>query len=108
MQINGREVGFRYTVQAHIDSTEFAQKNPEAALARIYAMLAVTCSQSWARIHGGQALTEEEVLELDFDTFSKIRDEIDAQITTDSKTTVEAAEPKGKGKNAKSVAEKQS
>lgn len=107
MQINGREVGFRYTVQAHIESTEFAQKNPEAALARVYALVAVRCSESWARINGGTPLTEDEVLDLDFETFEKIRDEIDAQITVDSKTTVEAAEPKGKGKNEKSVVEKQ-
>lgn len=107
MQINGREVGFRYTVQAHIESTEFAQKNPEAALARVYTLVAVRCSESWARINGGTPLTEDEVMDLDFETFNKIRDEIDAQITVDSKTTVEAAEPKGKGKNAKSAGGKQ-
>lgn len=103
MVINGREIGLRYTVGVNIWMQEFALNEPDTPATRLYMLMAVKMSEAYARTNGGEALTEEELIDMDLEDFARIKDEIDVVMKLDSKTTVEAQEPKGKGKKKESA-----
>lgn len=102
MEINGKEVGFRYSVGVNIWLQELTIRDPDIPPTKMYMLLAVEMSKAYARANGTEALTEDELLEMDLQDFQAIMSEVDIMIKMDKKTTVEIAEPKGKKKeNAK-------
>lgn len=107
MKINGKDIGLRYTTGTAIWWQEFIKTDPDVAADRVAVLLAVKMSEAYARVNGGDKVTEEELIDMEYDDFLKLRDEIMTIMKLDSQTSIETKEPKGKGKNAKSAAEKQ-
>ena len=108
MNINGKEIGLRYTTGIAIWWQEYVHKEPDIAADRLMVLLAVRMSEAYARVNGGDSLTEDELMDLEYEEFEKLRDEVTISMKLDSMTTVETKEPKLKGKNAKSATVKQS
>ena len=108
MNINGKEIGLRYTTGTAIWWQEYIQRDPSVAADRVAIQLAVKMSEAYARVNGGESLTEEELTDMEYDEFIKLREEIMIIMKIDSQTTIETKEPKSKGKNAKSADVKQS
>lgn len=97
MKINGRDVGFAYTVGVYCDFADYISANPEKTVARATLYEAVLMSQAYNRINGkpeSEALTEEELLDLPKYVYDEVAAEMKKAEETGKKRTVEAQEKK--------------
>lgn len=101
MQINGREIGLRYTTGVRIEFAEFVRDNENDVLDRFNVLRIVRMSEAYTRKNGGTPLTEEELLDMEYADFAKLVKEADIVMDLDSRTTVEVDD---KGKKEESAA----
>lgn len=112
MTINGREVGFFYSVGAHCAYSDYIIKNPEDSVAAAVLKKAELMNEAWleAKRDAGEtdlpeALTAAELHKLPARVFIELTQILEEQEKKDCEVTVEAEEPKeGKGKNGRSAA----
>ena len=96
MNINGKEIGLRYTVGCAAWFAEYVNAHQDEAVISIYAKLMPKMNEAYVRTYGGETITEDEIMDMDFSEMMEVKEELEAIIKCDSKTTVEVAEPKGK------------
>ena len=96
MKVNGKEYGLFYSVGARLDYEAWVVKHPDAPMSAAYLQQAIYMSQAYAAIHGGDALTMEELVKLPNSAANAIIEAAREQERIDSGVTVEA-----ESKNAK-------
>lgn len=106
MNINGRDVGLVYTVGVLCNIADYMKDNPDVSGVRLTVFAAVEMSKAYCAIHGGEPLTEAEVLAMPGSKFQELDETIKAVQENDSEQTVETEPVKEKGKK-KDAAEKQ-
>lgn len=101
MQINGREIGFFYSVWAHCEFNDWIVKNPSSSYASAIVQKAVIMSKAYNDLHGIKEppLSTKELLGLPKAVFDELQIETDLAEKRDSERTVESAPA---GKNAES------
>lgn len=102
VEINGKEIGLRYTVKTHLAFLEWVEANEKAALDVGYVHIIPIMSESYAKVNGGNVLTAEEIEEMDYTDFAALKEEARIVMNLDSRQQIETKEPKGK--NAGSAA----
>lgn len=108
MEINGREVGLFYSIQAHCEYSEYLIKNPEESVAAAIIHKAILMNKAWLAAQKAEGvedlpkpLTREELGRLPVSVLNQLGEAIQKQEKKDSEVTVETEEPKGKkGKSA--------
>lgn len=93
MQINGREIGFFYSVWAHCEFNDWIVKNPNSSYASAIVQKAVIMSKAYNDLHGIKEppLSTKELLGLPKYVFDELIAETDAAEKRDSERTVESA-----------------
>lgn len=100
--INGREIGLRYTVKTHLSFLEWVEANEKASMDAGYLHIIPIMSESYAKKNSGEALTVEDIEDMDYADFAALKEEARIVMSLDSRQQVETKEPKGK--NAESAA----
>lgn len=101
MQINGREIGFFYSVWAHCEYNDWIVKNPNSSYASAIVQKAVIMSKAYNDLHGIKEppLDPKELRNFPKVFFDELVMETEAAEKRDSERTVESAPA---GKNAES------
>ena len=96
MKLNGREVGFAYTIGAHCDIADYVVAHPDvsAATARLYK--AIYMNRAYNEVHDTNTdeLTIKELRALPMWQMEEMTAEMDEAEKNDSTRTVEAVEKK--------------
>lgn len=98
MIINGREIGFKYTIGVLCDISEYVAANPNVINANVMIKTAVEMSEAWCEEHGGDPLTIDEIRKLDGRLYEELEKAVTKATEKDSKTEIEIEAPKEKGK----------
>lgn len=102
MKINGREVGFVWTVGAFCDYNDYVVAHEGVSVARANVEKAAAMSREYSRIHAGaEPLTVEEINSLPVYEFVAILKETEAAEQAGSVRTVETEEKKQKNADRK-------
>ena len=100
MKINGREVGFLYTVGAHCEFSEYCIQHPNAPIATAEMYKAVAMNKAYNSANGIEGgLTIEELQGLMMYEWNDIRDEmkrVEKECSTRQVETIEVPGKKGK------------
>ena len=101
MQVNGREIGFFYSVWAHCEFNDWVVKNPRSSYATAVIQKAAIMSKAYNDLHGIKEppLDPKELRNLPKVVFDELVMETEAAEKRDSERTVESAPA---GKNAES------
>lgn len=94
--INGKEYGLFYSVGARLDYESWVVKHANAPMSAAYLQQAIFMSKAYAQLHGGDALTMEDIVKLPNSAANQIIEAAQEQERLDSAVTVEA-----ESKNAK-------
>jgi len=99
MKINGREVGFLYTVGAYCDISDYVAANPDVSAASAEVKKAVMMNRAYNESRGitEGGLTVEELRACPLYVMIELRDEMQKAEDEGLKRTVEAKEKKDKG-----------
>lgn len=97
MEINGREVGFAWTVGAYCDYSDYVAAHEKVSVARANVRQALAMNKAYNELNDIKtgALTEKELLKLPFSALTKIQKEMEKVMAEDSKTTVDIKNAKG-------------
>lgn len=102
ININGKEYGLFYSIEAHIAIDNFIIANPAASMTEGVIERAIAMNTAYNKVHkGGNVLKKEELLALPNGIFTMLATAVEEQEKADSVISVETEKPKGK--NAKSV-----
>ena len=107
MNINGRDIGFTYTIGVLCAMTDWMKEHPDATGVRVVLFTAVEMNKAYCAIHGGEPITEAELMTLPGGRFEELEKTVMAIQAADSETSVETEPSKEKGKK-KAEEEKQS
>lgn len=93
MQINGRDIGFFYSVWAHCEYNDWIVKHPNSSYASAVLQKAMIMSKAYNDLHGieEEPLDVKEILNLPAYVFNELLAETDAAEKRDSERTVESA-----------------
>lgn len=93
MQINGREIGFFYSVWAHCEYNDWIVKNPNSSYASAIVQKAVIMSKAYNDLHeiNEPPLSTKEILSLPKRVYDEIEIETNAAEKRDSERTVVSA-----------------
>lgn len=102
MQINGREIGFFYSVWAHCEFNDWIVKNPNSSYASAIIQKAVIMSKAYNDLHGIKEppLSTKELLGLPKRVFDELQIETDLAEKRDSERTVESAPSAKNGRSS--------
>lgn len=102
MQINGREIGFFYSVWAHCEFNDWIVKNPNSSYASAIVQKAVIMSKAYNDLHGIKEppLSTKELLGLPKVVFDELQIETDLAEKRDSERTVESAPSAKNGRSS--------
>lgn len=107
MNINGKDYGFVYTIGVMCKMADYFSANPDVNGARAIVFTAIEMSKAYCEIHGGEPLTEEELMKAPGSKFEELDKTIKAVQASDSEQSVQTEPVKEKGKK-KDAEEKQS
>lgn len=98
MEINGREIGFFYSVLAHIKADRLVSGNPSMPVSEWILHKAVFMSEAYNKAHGIKegALTLDEIYSLPNSKFDELVEAVKKQEEEDTKTKVQVKEKKAK------------
>lgn len=93
MKINGKEVGFVYTVGAFCDYNDYVVKNQDVSVATANLYKAEIMSREYAKTHeGAETITVEELRGLMVYELKEVIDAIDAAEKAGTARTVETTD----------------
>lgn len=102
VNINGKEYGLFYSIEAHIEIDNFIIANPAASMTEGVIVRAIAMNEAYNKVHkGGNVLKKEDLLALPNSIFTLLATAVEEQEKADSVISVETEKPKGK--NAKSA-----
>lgn len=96
MLINGKEIGFYYSVWAHCEYMDYLVSHKEVSVPHAIMQKALILNEGYIKAgRGGDRLTPDDFEDLPASAFFEIQDALTKQEAEDSKVSVEA---KDKGK----------
>lgn len=98
MTVNGKNVGFLYTVGAYCDYNDYVVANPSVSVATASLYKAEIMSREYAKVHGTDVITVEELRALMVYELKEVLDAVTEAEKAGTKRTVETVATK---KNAK-------
>ena len=102
MKINNKDIGFRYTIGAKCDYSDFCILHPNMSKNAGLLHLAVMMNKAYNKTNGTEdEITVEELMDLDGYMLTEIESELNKAIEAGSKRKVETIEKK-QGKATKS------
>lgn len=97
MRINGKDIGFAYTVGAYCDINDYVVANPDVSAATANLYKAVFMNRAYNDMHGSSdSITVEELRRLPIGEFEALLEEMKQAEQDGSKRTVETEEKKQK------------
>lgn len=106
MRINGRDIGFTYTIGVLCDVADYLKAHPDCTNVTLTLYAAVEMSKAYCAINGGEPLTEKELKALPGQMYKELEETIMAIQAADSEPSIETEPVKEKGKK-KEAEEKQ-
>lgn len=102
MKINGREVGFLYTVGVFCDINDYVVANPDVSAATAELEKAVFMNRAYNQVHGIEdGLTVEELRACPLYVLAELREAMKKAEEEGLQRSVEAQEKKGKTNEVK-------
>lgn len=96
MLINGKEIGFYYSVWAHCEFADYLLSHKDVSIARAMMQKALIMNEAYVKAgRGGDRLTPEDFEDLPIKAYSEIETALKNQEAEDMGTTIET---KTKGK----------
>ena len=89
MKVNGKEVGFLWSIGAFCDYNDYIVVNPDVSLARANVYKAALMTKAYADANGGEFLTVEELNGLPVYVLAEIVEEVNKAEQAGSTRTVE-------------------
>ncbi len=97
MKINGKDIGFAYTIGAYCDINDYVVANPDVSMATANLHKAVIMSRAYNDMNGTtDTITVEELRLLQMSELQQLLDEMKAAEQAGMKRTVETKEKKQK------------
>lgn len=97
MKINGKDIGFAYTVGAYCDINDYVVANPDVSLATANLHKAVIMNRAYNDMHGSSdSISIEELRQLPFGELDELLKEIKEAEEAGNKRLVEVEEKKQK------------
>ena len=96
MVINGKEINFEYTIGAFCDFSDYCAANPEVSLIRANIYKAVAMNKAYCEIHGGEAITIEEIMKMPQSDYMKLMEAVREAEKAGERRTVETRNTKKK------------
>ena len=96
MKVNGKEIGFLWSIGAFCDYQDFVVSNPDVSLARANVRKAEMMSRAYADAFGGEFVTVEELDKLPVYVLGEIIEEMQTAEEAGNVRTVETEEKKPK------------
>lgn len=98
MKINGKEIGFEYTIGAFCDFSDYCASNPEVSMARAQMYKALFMNRAYTETHeGAEAITIDEIMHLSQGDYAALMDAIKKAEDAGKKRTVETVDTKKNG-----------
>lgn len=89
MIINGKEIGFYYSVWAHCELSDYIVSHPDVSATRGIMQKALIMNKAYVKAFGGETLMVADFENLPASVFIEIQKAISEQEAKDSKITVE-------------------
>lgn len=96
MKVNGKEVGFLWSIGSFCDYQDYVVNNQDVSLARANVIKAAAMTKAYADVNGGEYLTVEELSVLPVYVLAEIVDEMKKAEDAGTTRTVETEEKKPK------------
>lgn len=96
MKVNGKEVGFLWSIGAFCDYQDYVVNNPDVSLARASVLKTALMTKAYADANGGEYLTVEELEGLPVYVLGDVIDAVKAAEDAGTVRTVETEEKKPK------------